>query len=121
MLSPTVKWACPEEQLTLTCIANPSQSSHLTWTVSLPGENLTEIRNVPLDGDGELILKSFRDNPFNVTFNFMRASKNETHPLQSELQIDRVDVNINGTRINCLRPNDPDPNITFIIHVKGGN
>ena len=113
---PRVQSVCPGEQLTLTCTAN--HSTILTWTVVvlLTRGNITETRSVPFMG---ISLSPFVNN--GVRFNFIRTSNAGTLPLISELLIDRVNININGTEIQCSPVNDElDHQMTFIIHVKGG-
>ena len=104
---------CPGGQLTLTCIAY--HSNILTWTVE---GNISASRSVPFSGTDQLVLFSGSG----VRFNLKRVSAAENLPFQSDLVIDRVNTNINGTRIQCLPLNESDSEsqITFTIYVLGG-
>ena len=108
--------ACPGEQLTLTCTAN--HSTILRWSIVLPEQNNTESRFIAFMGNS--ILASFSIEGTGLIFNFTRTSEAYSLPLRSELLIDGVTVDINGTEIHCSPLNISDPNTTFIVHVLGG-
>ena len=92
---------CPDEQVNLTCISNGSLILRWDIDIPLPPNSAKYDRNVPITGDGMLTPIPHPISNGTVNFNFFRISEANTHPLISELMIDRVTVELNGTEINC--------------------
>ena len=111
---------CPGKHLRLVCTVN--HSLFLEWAIALPQRSITQTlrKNIPYTGMESLpsINETFNGTD-TVVFHFTRTSEAKTLPLITELLIDRVNPNLNGTDIHCSPSNDSDPQITFIIHIHG--
>ena len=86
---------CPEQQLSLTCHTN--QSNALRWSITIPEESTTYTRDI-LITTGSIPQLPIEVAGGTVTVHFSRQS---VDPLTSNLVINSISSDFNGTRISC--------------------
>ena len=85
---------CSRGQINLTCQATPNETL-LQWSLTLPGRSQPEIRYISSLGNVQSVT------PLTVgqtVFQFFRTS---TSPLTSDIVVNNVSVELNGTRMDC--------------------
>ena len=103
---------CSGKQLTLECQSSLQDEFTLKWAVYVPYHNKTYSKLYSKNG--------LRDTTSHViepmvTLIFDRTSESGSLPLVSQLYINNVPVNLNGTRINCTERNQDINNIVQTI------
>ena len=107
---------CPKEQLTLECQSSLQDDFILEWNVYVPYRNKTYSKPFSKDGVRDLTTVAIESM---VTLSFDRISESGDLPLVSQLSINNVSVNLNGTRINCTERTIDNDNLIIqtVIHI----
>ena len=88
----------------------------MEWNVYIPYQNKTYCKLFSKDGvrDPKTV-----EIEYIVVLSFNRTSESGDLPLVSQLAINNVSVNLNGTRINCTARNDENNNLIIqtVIHI----
>ena len=101
---------CPEGQLLLTC--GRISGSILYWDVSVPrGATIQEQRIILSQGD-------LLSPEFNIGFTEFNMSRTSSSPLISQLLINNVTTEINGSTIYCSEGGDENNASMMAISVK---
>ena len=107
---------CSGKQLTLECQSSLRDEVYLGWDVYVPYHNKQYSKVYSNNGRRDTLSSEIE--PM-VTLMFDRTSESGSLPLVSQLLINNVSVNLNGTRINCTE-RAIDNNIIIIqaiIHI----
>ena len=114
--------ACPSEQITLTCLSNESSIHQWTFLGSNRDTALPYVRYVSFDGQNQLPPVHFQaaNNTIEYVFSFSRTSEPRTLPLVTELLIDRIELDLNGTEINCTAISNSDTRLlsATVVYVR---
>ena len=107
---------CPGEQFILECQSSFQDDFIMEWNVYIPYRNKAYPKLFSKNGvrDPKTVeIESI------VTLSFDRTSESGNLPLVSQLAINTVTVNLNGTRINCTERNNNNNNliIQIVIHI----
>ena len=107
-VSSEISLVCPGDQLVLTCGFN---GTGVQWDVTYP--------NMSTGVGIQFISESGRDvlDPIVANGVVYRFSRTSISPLVSVLQIDNVNANINGTRIECYNNYRNEMLLTTVINV----
>ena len=108
---------CPGGQVLLTC--ERINGSFLFWTVFIP--HLAMSREVIVPGQGTISTTALQFNGLHLTeFNVTRTSDS---PLTSQLLINNVTTEINGSTIYCSEDGDENgaPAVTVNVRFYNGN
>ena len=102
------------------CQSTHQQANFLTWNVYIPHYNKTYSKSYSISGVRDPV--SYEIEPI-ITLFLNRISEQEVLPLISQLSINNVSVNLNGTRINCTERSDNKllSIMQTIIHIINSN
>ena len=110
---------CPGGQVLLTCEIMSGSSSFLYWDVSIPRLAMSLESIVPRQG-----AISTTDLQFNrLHFTDFNVTRTSGSPLISQLMVNNVTAEINGSTIYCSEDRNETgaPAVTVNVHINGNN